>query len=141
MSKPINSRKKGAAYEREIVHELRDAGYVARRGQQYCGANGDPDVVAPDFPFHLELKRVERLDLYGAMTQAISDSQKVGKPPCVVHRKNNSESLFTCRFQDILALVSVIHNAEPPAHEGKGPFIIMPNEKPGVEAANLDDDQ
>ena len=42
---PINSRAKGADGEREIASILRDYGYDARRGQQYCGANGDADVT------------------------------------------------------------------------------------------------
>ena len=100
----IHSKNKGATYEREIVHKLTDYGFVAHRSQQFCGANGDADVVAPDFPFHLECKRVEKLNLYQAFTQAIADAK--GKYPCVVHRKNHSESLFTCRFDDLLELLT-----------------------------------
>ena len=42
----MNSRNKGAAGEREVAGILRGYGYKkARRGQQYCGSNGDADVV------------------------------------------------------------------------------------------------
>ena len=41
----MNARRRGAAYEREIAHDLKERGYDARRGQQYSGANGDADVV------------------------------------------------------------------------------------------------
>lgn len=40
-----NSRQKGARGERELARILREYGYDCRRGQQYCGANGDADVV------------------------------------------------------------------------------------------------
>ena len=41
----INSKAKGAAGERELARKLKEYGYDCRRGQQYCGANGDADVV------------------------------------------------------------------------------------------------
>lgn len=56
----MNSREKGKRGERELAGELRRHGYDARRGQQYCGANGDADVVGLS-GLHIECKRVERL--------------------------------------------------------------------------------
>jgi Holliday junction resolvase len=100
----INSRNKGARFERTVAEILREYGYEARRGQQYCGANGDPDVIS-DFPLQLECKAVERLDLYGAFTQAISDAKVTDKTPAVVHKKNHSEPLITMRFHDLLNLI------------------------------------
>ena len=41
----MNSRQKGTAGERELARILRERGYNTHRGQQYCGANGDADVV------------------------------------------------------------------------------------------------
>lgn len=41
----MNSRQKGAAGERELAKALRSHGFETRRGQQYCGSNGDADVV------------------------------------------------------------------------------------------------
>jgi hypothetical protein len=49
---------------------------------------------------------VEKLNLYAAMTQAITDAKKAGKPPCVIHKKNHSEELFTCRLDDLLNLLN-----------------------------------
>lgn len=52
----INSKQKGAAAERELARKLREYGYDCRRGQQYCGLNGDADVVG--LPgIHIEAKR------------------------------------------------------------------------------------
>ena len=68
-------------------------------GPTVLWANGDADVIAPDFPFHLEWKYVEKLNLYAAMTQAIDDAKKAGKPPCVIHKKNHSEELLHAGYQ------------------------------------------
>lgn len=97
-----NSRNKGAAGERELASKLRDYGYKARRGQQYCGANGDADVVG--LPgIHIECKRVEKLNLYDAMAQSVHDA-KEGEKPAVFHRKNNHEWLVTLRLDDFMKL-------------------------------------
>ena len=60
------SRNKGKVGERELAKKLRELGFDARRGQQFCGANGDADVVGlPNI--HIECKRVEALRLYDAL--------------------------------------------------------------------------
>ena len=71
----MNSRNKGASGERELANILKGKGYPARRGQQFCGQNGDADVVGLD-GFHLECKRVEKLNLDNAMEQAQSDARE-----------------------------------------------------------------
>lgn len=97
-----NSRRKGAAGERELASKLRKYGYDCRRGQQYCGANGDADVVG--LPgIHIECKRVEKLNLYDAMSQAVHDARE-GETPAVFHRKNNCDWLVTLRFEDFMRL-------------------------------------
>lgn len=98
----INSRNKGAAGERELAKKLKDYGYDCRRGQQYCGVNGDADVVG--LPgIHIECKRVEKLNIDNAMLQAIRD-RKNGEMPVVFHRKNNCEWLVTMRIDDWIKL-------------------------------------
>ena len=93
-----DSRAKGARGERELSKVLNLYGYDCRRGQQFCGSNGDADVVG--LPgIHIECKRVERLNLSDAMSQAISDA-KMGNIPTVFHRKNHEEWLVTMRFSD-----------------------------------------
>lgn len=98
----MNSRQKGARGERELAKKLREYGYETRRGQQYSGANGDADVVG--LPgIHIECKRVERLNLYDAMSQSRRDA-KGGEIPLVMHRKDNCEWLVTMRLDDFMEL-------------------------------------
>ena len=94
----MNSREKGKRGEREVAGELRRHGYDARRGQQYCGANGDADVVG--LPgLHIECKRVERLNLAEAMHQAERDARP-GELPAVFHRRNDEPWLVTMPLGD-----------------------------------------
>ena len=87
-----------ANYRRLAYEALREYGYDSRRGQQFCGANGDADVVGLD-GIHIECKRTERLNLYDALSQAKSDA-KDGELPAVFHRKNNSSWVVVMDFDD-----------------------------------------
>lgn len=98
----MNSRNKGATGERELAKVLRGYGYNCRRGQQYCGANGDADVVG--LPgLHIECKRVERLNLDDAMAQAKADARDE-EIPVVMHRKNNGEWRVTIPLEDFVVI-------------------------------------
>ena len=96
----VNSRQKGKRGEIEIAHILKERGYDARRGQQFSGANGDPDVVGLD-GIHMEVKRVEALNIYKAMEQSINDARDK-ETAVVMHRKNGKEWLTTMRLVDWL---------------------------------------
>lgn len=97
-----NGRAKGKRAELELAHVLRDYGYDTRRGQQYCGANGDADVVG--LPgVHIECKRVERLNLEDAVAQAQRDARP-GEMPVVMHRRNRGQWLVTMPLADWVEL-------------------------------------
>lgn len=94
----MNSREKGKRGEREWAKFCREQGFDAKRGQQYCGANGDADVIGlPNM--HIEVKRVERLMLYDALGQAQRDA-KENQTPIVVHRKNNRKWVVIMDAED-----------------------------------------
>lgn len=97
----MNSRNKGAEGERELAKKLTKLGYECRRGVQYKGGPMSPDVEG--LPgIHIECKRVEKLNLYDAMAQAVRDSWI--DLPAVFHRKNNHEWLVTMRLDDWIEL-------------------------------------
>lgn len=95
----MNSKRKGARGEREWASFCRDQGYEARRTAQYCGNTGEASDVVGLPGIHIEVKRVERLNLDDAMSQAIRDSQEL-KIPIVAHRKNNAPWLVTMRAEE-----------------------------------------
>lgn len=100
----INSREKGRRGEVELARKLREYGYVnARRSQQYCGANGDADIVDALDGIHIECKRVERLNIEDAMAQSKHDARE-GEIPVVMHRKNNCEWLVTLQLDKFIEL-------------------------------------
>lgn len=99
----VNSREKGKRGERELDSVLHSYGYMnIRRGQQYCGANGDADVVG--LPrIHIECKRVEKLNLDDAILQAKADA-RCDEIPVVMHRKNNGEWRVTLTLDDFMTI-------------------------------------
>jgi hypothetical protein len=98
--KKINSRQKGAAGERELAaHFNRLLGTQARRGQQFSGLEGEDVVGLPGI--HVESKRVEALNLYDAVDQAVRDADGK-KVPVVFHRKNRKPWLVTFILEDIV---------------------------------------
>lgn len=98
----MNSREKGASGERELANILKTYGFDARRGQQYCGSNGDADVIGLN-GIHIECKRVERLNVSDAMRQSINDARQ-GEIPTVFHRKNREQWLVTMQLDDFMSL-------------------------------------
>lgn len=98
----MNSRNKGKRGELELSHKLQVYGYEARRGQQYCGSNGDADVVGLH-GIHIECKRVEKLNIYDAISQAKSDVND-DEIPAVFHRRDRKEWLVTMTMDDWMKL-------------------------------------
>lgn len=100
----INSKQKGKNGELEFAHECEKYGFgnVHRTAQ----TNGKLEQSLADCEglkgIHIEVKRVERLNIDNAMAQAIEDlkSKKEKKIPVVFHRKNRKEWLATVRLED-----------------------------------------
>ena len=96
----VNSKQKGARFERQLASKFREHGYDARRTAQYCGNTGDAsDVVGLPY-IHVEAKHQERMQLYDWMSQAKRDSAGSGKLPAVFHKKNNASILVTMELDD-----------------------------------------
>lgn len=99
------SRTKGAAGELEVVHLLQDHGWIAARrthdGREQAMrgdiANGPEGV-------HLEVKRVERLNLTAALNQAADDAPAAAIP-VVVHRSSRQPWLATLPLDELLPLL------------------------------------
>ncbi len=93
----INSRNKGATFERDIARELELlTGISFKRNLEQSRAVDHCDLIASDpaFPFSLELKR------YAAgvgckpawWAQAKRAAAKTGKSPCVVYKYDRRET-------------------------------------------------
>ena len=105
----INSRDKGARGEREWAARLQElTGKPTRRGCQFAGGQDSPDVVGGIEGLHCEVKRVERLNIYDAMEQAIHDAGT--NTPYVAHRRDKKEWLITIRAADMLIFACLVLN-------------------------------
>lgn len=96
----VNSKRKGTNGERELVNILKSYGFDCRRSQQYCGyADGSlADVIGLD-GIHIEVKRVEQINIDACMEQAVRDC-KDGEIPTVWHRRNRKPWYVTMRLED-----------------------------------------
>jgi hypothetical protein len=114
----MNSRNKGKRGEREFASLLREHGFDARRGQQFSGSPESPDVVCEALAWlHVEVKRVQNLNLTDACVQAERDckarsAERGGashagetKPWVVAHRRNHAPWLITMRAEFFFRLL------------------------------------
>ena len=97
------SQRKGADGERELSGLLRQHGFDIQRGGS-LSFGMVPDLVG--LPgIHIEVKRVERLNVGEAMAQAIWDAERFHDgAPTLFHRRNRQPWLVTMRLEDWLEL-------------------------------------
>ena len=102
----VNSKQKGARFERTLASKFRECGYAARRTAQYCGNTGDASDVVGLPGIHIEAKHQERMQLYDWMAQAKRDAESGGRGnlPTVFHKKNNAPILVTMEFDTFMTL-------------------------------------
>ncbi len=99
----VNSKRKGAAGERELAKKLNEYGFNTRRSVQYNGKADDGKADLVNLPgIHIECKRVERLNVSEAMAQAVNDAK--GEMPTVFHRKNREGWLVTMELDSWMKL-------------------------------------
>lgn len=99
----MNSKRKGKNGELELVRLLRANGYdKARRSAQYCGNTGAAADVVGLPGLHVEVKRVEHLNVYDALAQAKRDAEAegAGNIPVVMWRRNEHKWLAVLEVEE-----------------------------------------
>ena len=99
----MNSSRKGADGERELAAILEAEGFQMERG------GTESFGTAPDLSglpgIHIEVKRVEKLNIFVAMAQAIRDAARFRDGyPAVFHRRNRKPWLVTMLLSDWLRM-------------------------------------
>lgn len=96
-----SSQRKGANGERELANRFKEYGFEVRRGQVF---NHESDMIGLK-GIHPEVKRVEKLNVWAAMEQAVTESliRKDGVPT-LFHRRNREDWLVTMRLSDWIEL-------------------------------------
>jgi len=96
-----SSQQKGRRGELEICRIFQAHGIDAQPGQA-VSYGATPDVIGVP-GVHPEIKRVERLNVPEAMSQAVRDSEKFDDGiPVLFHRRNKENWLCTMRLSDWL---------------------------------------
>lgn len=98
-----SSQRKGAKGEFELAAILREYGYDCTRGGSLSFGE-IPDLSG--LPgIHIEVKRVEKLNVVEAMEQSIRDSERMQDGiPALFHRRNRKPWLVTMRLSDWIQL-------------------------------------
>lgn len=107
----INSRDKGARYERHIAQVLREHGYEAERGCQHSGGKDSPDVKHNMKGVHLECKAVEHLNLWNALAQSERDAGE-DEIATVVFKRNRSKDYIALPFEDFLKIYGIYEKGQ-----------------------------
>jgi len=104
----MKSKRKGKTGELELAGELaRLFGVECRRSQQFCGSDGDADVVG--LPgLHVECKRTESLRLWAAIEQASSDAA-ADATPMICHRANGKPWVAIIRLDDLPSVAAKLY--------------------------------
>ena len=105
----MNSSRKGAAGERELAAVLSASGFDTERGGTMSYGER-PDLYG--LPgIHIEVKRVERLNIQEAFEQSERDSQRFKDGvPALFHRRNNKKWLVTMLLSDWINLYRECYN-------------------------------
>lgn len=101
----INSRDKGARYERHIAQRLREYGYEAERGCQHSGGKDSPDVKCNMVGIHWECKKVEHLNIWNALHQSANDAGE-DEIAAVVFSRNREKDYVAVPFESFMELYS-----------------------------------
>ena len=103
---PINSRAKGKAGELEAIKLIKAAGWPnAARTSDGRNQTGRGDVKNGPEGAHIEVKRVQKLNIRKALDQAIRDASPLDIP-IVMHRPNDHEWMCTLPADDLLVLLA-----------------------------------
>ena len=102
------SRSRGQRGERELRDKIIEIfGLPTRRG---TNLTGQQDIEGGIPGVHHEVKRVERLNIYKAMGQAMGDAAEA-LIPVVFHRKDRAPWMVTFQLDDIIRVADKVRSA------------------------------
>lgn len=99
----VNSREKGARFERQLAKLIREYGYEAERGCQHAGGKDSPDVKTSMKGIHIEAKNVEHLNMWNALEQSKRDAGEE-EIPVVMFKRNRSGVYVALPFSEFMEM-------------------------------------
>ena len=106
--RPHSAKTKGRKFQQAIAADIRAAFGLPEQDvvSRSMGSAGDDIVLSRHaeslFPFAVECKHVESLNLWQAFAQV---AKRAARTPLVVFRRNRSEAMVALRWTDFLALL------------------------------------
>lgn len=104
----MHSKSKGKRGELEAASLLRSHGMDARRAQQFKGTADSADLECPTLEalgLHLEVKRQEKMHLWGWMDQCLADVGE-GQKPLILYRPNGKPWVAIMLAEDFLGTLN-----------------------------------
>lgn len=110
--KPSSAKAKGASFQKDIRDAIIDVLGVEQDDvlSRSMGANGEDIMLSPAarklFPYSIECKRTERLNLYAAWEQAQANSGKY--EPLLFSKRNRKKAIVTMHSEHFFNLIQEI---------------------------------
>jgi len=96
----LSARRRGHAFERDIVNILKELGYNATTSRYSSRELDDAKVdIDTDFPFHIQAKYVERMSV---PVHDLLKSMPDDKPCAVLHKRSNKGVVVSLTLEDFL---------------------------------------
>lgn len=108
--KPSSAKAKGRRLQDEVLKTLHIKYPELREGDiktAIMGESGEDIILSPAaqdcIPLSIECKYQERINIWQALSQAEQNASE--RKPCVVFRRNRSETYVAMKFEDLLELL------------------------------------
>jgi len=116
MAKTVQSRKaKGRKLQQYVADKIRKLfSELTERDVKSTpmGVSGDDiqlsEAAAKKFPFSIEAKNTEKLNIWAALEQSVSENRKL--TPLVIFKRNRSDVFCAMKFDDLLKLLELIED-------------------------------
>lgn len=109
--KPASAKAKGRRLQNAVRDAVEEA-FGLERGDVKSAVMGESGVdlhLSPaakrKFPYAVECKAVERLNVWDAYDQAVENGKKVGLEPLLVMKRNRSKTLAVVDFGHLLRIL------------------------------------
>lgn len=103
MANSVNSRNKGAQFERDIIRELKDSlGVNCKRNLEQWRSGGD-DIDLP--PYSIECKRRATIATYEWWQQACDSAERAKRIPILIMKADRKETLVVMDLQEFMRLI------------------------------------
>lgn len=111
MSMAVNSKQKGARFEREVANAFKDAGFTeARRSAQYCGNTGEAADVMGVPELWIECKHYKDKEWDDEWYAQAKRDRPLGQVPIVIHKTDRRKTKVRLDALSAAMIISYFDN-------------------------------